>query len=79
MRDVTGDYALSFYAAGVFIMMSGILLMVLPAVDKYKKYKALSQRSNDSGIVENGKPRTSKATGESNHIASGEKKRQEYV
>lgn len=75
MRDVTGDYKLSFYAAGVFIILSGILLMVLPAVDKYKKYKALSQRSNDSGIVENGRAGTAKAAaGESNHLAS-EKKR----
>lgn len=54
MRDITGDYDLSFYAAGVFIVLSGILLMVLPGVDKYKKYKALSQRSNDSTILENG-------------------------
>lgn len=54
MRDVTGDYTLSFYAAGVFIVLSGILLMVLPGVDKYKKYKALSQRPNDSTILENG-------------------------
>lgn len=54
MRDETGDYNLSFYAAGVFIVLSGILLMVLPAVDKYKKYKALSQQKNDSQIVENG-------------------------
>lgn len=54
MRDVTGDYNLSFYAAGIFIVLSGILLMVLPGVDKYKKYKALSQRPNDSVTLENG-------------------------
>lgn len=64
MRDLTGDYDLSFYAAGIFIVMSGILLMVLPAVDKYKKYKALSQRPNDSTILENGgvKSASTKAT-----------------
>lgn len=54
MRDVTGDYNLSFYAAGIFIVLSGILLMVLPGVDKYKKYKALSQRPNDLVTLENG-------------------------
>lgn len=54
MRDLTGTYDLSFYAAGLFIVLSGILLMVLPAVDKYKKYKALSQRPNDSAVLENG-------------------------
>lgn len=54
MRDVTGDYNLSFYAAGIFIVLSGILLMVLPGVDKYKKYKALSQRPNDSATLESG-------------------------
>lgn len=62
MRDVTGDYSLSFYAAGVFIVLSGMLLMVLPAVDRYKKYKALSQRPNDSSILENGT--TKKSNGE---------------
>lgn len=54
MRDLTGNYDLSFFAAGVFIVLSGILLMVLPGLDKYKKYKALAQRPNDSTVLENG-------------------------
>lgn len=53
---------MSFYAAGVFIVCSGILLMVLPGVDKYKKYKALALRPNDSAIVENGKVREAENT-----------------
>lgn len=41
--DYTNSYDLSFYVAGVFIILSGILLLVLPAMGKYKKYKAVKK------------------------------------
>lgn len=62
IRDLTGNYNLSFYAAGVFIALSGVLLMVLPGVDKYKKYRALAQRPNDSASLENGGVKEEEAT-----------------
>lgn len=45
--DITESYALSFYLAGFFIVISGLILLILPAIGKYKKYKALKRQ--DSG------------------------------
>ncbi|XP_055601952.1 uncharacterized protein LOC129750864 [Uranotaenia lowii] len=38
ISDITEDYNLAFYLAGVFIAISGALLLVLPAIGQYKKY-----------------------------------------
>lgn len=38
ISDMTENYSLSFYLAGVFISLSGLLLLVLPAIGKYKKF-----------------------------------------
>lgn len=35
---MTENYNLSFYLAGLFIALSGLLLFVLPAIGKYKKF-----------------------------------------
>lgn len=49
--DLTGTYDLSFYLAGGFIIVSGALLMILPAMGGYRRY----QRRKESKIsVENG-------------------------
>lgn len=39
--DIIGTYDLSFYLAGIFISLSGLLLLVLPAIEFYKRYSAL--------------------------------------
>uniref|UniRef100_A0A8D8ISM4 Monocarboxylate transporter 12 n=2 Tax=Culex pipiens TaxID=7175 RepID=A0A8D8ISM4_CULPI len=38
ISDMTENYNLSFYLAGLFIALSGLLLFVLPAIGKYKKF-----------------------------------------
>lgn len=49
--DYTGTYDLSFYFAGGFIILSGALLMILPAMGGYRRY----QKRKESKIsVENG-------------------------
>ena len=48
--DLTGAYDISFYLAGGFIIVSGALLFVLPALGGYRKY----QQRKESKVVENG-------------------------
>lgn len=50
--DITQTYDLSFYLAGFFIVISGLMLLILPAIGKYKRYKAL--KIQDSGNNEKG-------------------------
>lgn len=38
ISDMTASYNLSFYLAGLFIGLSGLLLLVLPAMGKYKQF-----------------------------------------
>ncbi|XP_053694385.1 uncharacterized protein LOC128742165 [Sabethes cyaneus] len=38
ISDITENYNLSFYLAGLFIALSGLLLLVLPAIGRYKKF-----------------------------------------
>lgn len=47
--DLTGTYDLSFYLAGGFIIVSGILLMILPILGHYRKY----QRRRESRFLNN--------------------------
>lgn len=64
IRDVTGNYSLSFYTAGIFIVISGCLLFVLPAVEKYKQYALLLRTKADlkknTEEMGNGKPLANK-------------------
>ena len=57
LYDVTGKYDLSFYLAGIFIALSGGLLLVLPAVGKYKKFcefrRRLSEAQNNNSYKMN--------------------------
>ncbi|GAB0097411.1 MFS domain-containing protein [Sergentomyia squamirostris] len=46
--DITGTYEWSFYLAGFFIAISGAMLVILPAVGKYKKYRALKRQNSES-------------------------------
>ncbi|XP_015597797.1 uncharacterized protein LOC107268974 [Cephus cinctus] len=40
LYDITGTYDLSFYLAGFFIALSGALMMVMPLVEFYRKWKS---------------------------------------
>lgn len=51
--DITGTYNLSFFLAGGFIIVSGVLLMILPVVSKYRKYQRRKE-SKISEIIANG-------------------------
>ncbi|XP_072931616.1 monocarboxylate transporter 9-like [Epargyreus clarus] len=46
--DVTGSYDLSFYLAGIFIAISGLVLLVLPIYSCVKKYNELRKRNTNS-------------------------------
>lgn len=37
LYDITGTYNLSFYLAGLFIALSGALLLVMPLIGLYRK------------------------------------------
>lgn len=42
MYDITGSYDLPFYLSGVFIALSGALLVVLPLVEKIQDMRKAS-------------------------------------
>lgn len=46
--DLTGTYDLSFFLAGGFIILSGVLLMILPAVGRYKKHHRRKESKAES-------------------------------
>ncbi|XP_068631881.1 monocarboxylate transporter 9-like [Battus philenor] len=58
--DITNSYDLSFYLAGVFIGISGLVLVILPICNKAKKYNAIRKAkparspSSDGPSVGNG-------------------------
>ncbi|XP_055314632.1 uncharacterized protein LOC129575272 isoform X6 [Sitodiplosis mosellana] len=49
ISDLTGDYKLAFYLAGFFIALSGLIMMLLPARGKIRKYRAFRRRCRSSG------------------------------
>lgn len=49
ITDLTGNYDLAFYLAGIFIAVSGLLMMFLPARGKIRKYRAFRRRCQSSG------------------------------
>lgn len=53
--DYTGDYNLSFFLAGGFIILSGVLLFILPVVSRYKKYQRRKESKADVITSENEK------------------------
>lgn len=46
---MTGNYKLAFYLAGLFIALSGLIMMLLPARGKIRKYRAFRRRCRGSG------------------------------
>lgn len=51
---MTGTYDLSFYLAGLFIALSGLMLTVLPGLKRYRRYKIERRTSQASIKVESG-------------------------
>lgn len=49
ITDLTGNYDLAFYLAGIFIAISGILMMLLPARGRIKKYRKFRKQCQSSG------------------------------
>lgn len=49
ITDLTGNYDLAFYLAGLFIGLSGLLMMLLPARGRIRKYRAFRRRCQSSG------------------------------
>lgn len=47
ITDMTGNYDLAFYLAGFFIAVSGVLMIILPAHGKYKKYCEIRRKSSE--------------------------------
>lgn len=45
IRDVTGNYILAFYLAGLFISISGLIMMFLPMRGRYRKYRKFRRRT----------------------------------
>ncbi|KAK6643421.1 hypothetical protein RUM43_004926 [Polyplax serrata] len=37
--DVTNSYDISFYVSGIFISISGVILLILPAMNKLRRYR----------------------------------------
>lgn len=48
--DITGTYDLSFYLAGLFIAVSGLLLVILPATKRYKRFQTLQRQNSKSAF-----------------------------
>lgn len=51
--DITGNYDLSFFLAGGFIILSGALLMILPILKRYKKFQRRRKESK-AEVISNG-------------------------
>lgn len=46
LYDITGTYDLSFYLAGLFIALSGLLLVILPATKRYRRFQTLQRQAS---------------------------------
>ncbi|XP_077300586.1 monocarboxylate transporter 9-like [Arctopsyche grandis] len=57
--DITGTYELSFYLAGLFIALSGLLLFILPVTKRLKRYRALRRKESSASSKENSAAMTS--------------------
>ncbi|KAJ8972062.1 hypothetical protein NQ317_010931 [Molorchus minor] len=51
LYDITGTYDLSFYLAGLFIALSGLMLLILPVTKRYKRF-IRRQESSEASIKE---------------------------
>ncbi|XP_008213655.1 uncharacterized protein LOC100123202 isoform X1 [Nasonia vitripennis] len=48
--DVRGNYNLSFYLAGLFIAISGVVLMVMPLMDTYRRWKKSAEEERANAV-----------------------------
>ncbi|KAG5889296.1 hypothetical protein JTB14_031943 [Gonioctena quinquepunctata] len=48
--DVTGSYTMSFYLAGLFIAISGFMMLIIPLSESYKKMFAKSNPPSQSSV-----------------------------
>ncbi|KAF7265684.1 hypothetical protein GWI33_020768 [Rhynchophorus ferrugineus] len=51
LYDITGTYHLSFYLAGLFIAISGLMLVVIPVTKRYKRF-VKEKTSSEASIKE---------------------------
>lgn len=49
ITDLTQHYHFAFYLAGLFIIISGFMMMLLPVRGKIRKYRAFRRRGQNSG------------------------------
>jgi len=60
LYDSSGNYDLSFYVAGFFIILCGVLLIILPAMKWTKQWReAKTEVFNTSSVKRNGIPQQS--------------------
>lgn len=52
LYDITRSYDLSFYLAGFFIALSGTMLMVMPFLDIFRRYKSRKRKDTPSKFSE---------------------------
>lgn len=51
LYDITGKYDLSFYLAGFFIALSGLLLVIIPATKRYRRFQTLQRQASSDGSI----------------------------
>lgn len=55
ISDITGTYNLSFLLAGLFIILSGLMLLVFPITNKFKRYSLQRQASTSDDLNDESK------------------------
>ncbi|CAH1135667.1 unnamed protein product [Ceutorhynchus assimilis] len=58
LYDITGTYHLSFYLAGLFIALSGMMLVIIPITKKYKRF--MRNRSSSEVTIKETSPSDTK-------------------
>lgn len=72
LYDITGTYNLSFYLAGLFIGISGLMLIVIPILKRYRRF--IRERSSSEASIKETPPSndlkttTSLDTGDNNAV-----------
>ncbi|XP_048482633.1 monocarboxylate transporter 9 [Plutella xylostella] len=61
--DVTGTYDLSFYLSGIFIALSGVILVVLPVYSQARRYNQMRKQKTETSENMNGTIQTVQANG----------------
>ncbi|KAF5282490.1 hypothetical protein FQR65_LT14260 [Abscondita terminalis] len=53
ISDVTGTYNLSFYLAGVFVILSGLMLLIMPVTNKFKRFQSIQRQASSDNTDQN--------------------------